>query len=147
MGGPGAITGPGGGNGTGGGIGVASGSTLNLATALVTANTDAAGEDDATGTYTDAVTGQGSLTGSDQFNIVGLSYAGQTYTAAQILAPNGLADNGGPTQTIALVPGSPAIGHADLHTCQAPPINGVDQRGIPRLTSACDIGAYDTGTG
>jgi hypothetical protein len=54
-----------------------------------------------------------------------------------------LADNGGPTETVALQAASPAIGAADLATCQAAPIAGVDQRGERRGTS-CDIGAFET---
>ncbi|MGA2521317.1 MAG: choice-of-anchor Q domain-containing protein [Acidimicrobiales bacterium] len=50
-----------------------------------------------------------------------------------------LADNGGPTQTMALEPGSPAIDAvADPSLCPA-----TDQRGYRRQVP-CDIGAYDT---
>lgn len=50
-----------------------------------------------------------------------------------------LADNGGPTLTMALLPGSPAIDAGD--TAAAPP---TDQRGFPRpVGSAADIGAYE----
>ena len=65
-------------------------------------------------------------------------------TLADILDPAGLADNGGGTQTIALaqVAGNPAIGTATAATCAAAPVNGFDQRGLPRL-GACDIGAYE----
>ncbi len=48
-----------------------------------------------------------------------------------------LADNGGPTLTMALLPGSPAIGAAD--GTSAPP---TDQRGFPRPADSADIGAY-----
>ncbi|MGA2865423.1 MAG: choice-of-anchor tandem repeat GloVer-containing protein [Verrucomicrobiota bacterium] len=52
-----------------------------------------------------------------------------------------LANNGGPTLTIALLPGSPAIDAAD--TAAAP---ATDQRGFPRpVGSAADIGAYEFG--
>ena len=51
-----------------------------------------------------------------------------------------LANNGGPTQTVALEPGSPAIGLvANGLFCP-----GTDQRGAARLTTPCDAGAYDT---
>src|SRR5690606_13854947 len=43
-----------------------------------------------------------------------------------------LADNGGPTWTHALPPGSPAIDRAPNNACTAAPVNGVDQRGFPR---------------
>lgn len=56
-----------------------------------------------------------------------------------LLDPTGLQDNGGPTETIALQPGSPAIDAAVLANC--PP---TDQRGVPRPQGAgCDIGAYE----
>jgi hypothetical protein len=55
--------------------------------------------------------------------------------AAPLLGP--LQDNGGPTETQALLAGSPAIG-ARVAGC-----SGVDQRGQPR-TRPCDLGAYET---
>jgi hypothetical protein len=62
-----------------------------------------------------------------------------------ILAP--LAENGGPTLTHALVPGSPAIDAAPSAACA----NQTDQRGYPRNANGngspsnreCDIGAYE----
>jgi hypothetical protein len=56
------------------------------------------------------------------------------------------AANGGPTQTLALVPGSPALGAGGGCTDQS--MTGatisVDQRGLPRPSSptTCDIGAF-----
>ncbi len=53
-----------------------------------------------------------------------------------------LADNGGPTLTHALLPGSPAIDAGDDARCPA-----ADQRGAPRPGGAnCDIGAYEAGS-
>src|SRR5262249_1036718 len=53
-----------------------------------------------------------------------------------------LADNGGPTPSVALLHGSPAINAADA--AGAPP---VDQRGLPRpVGPAADIGAYEYGS-
>ncbi len=50
-----------------------------------------------------------------------------------------LADNGGPTQTMALGTGSPAIDAGDDATCEP-----TDQRGVSRPQGAhCDIGAYE----
>jgi len=48
-----------------------------------------------------------------------------------------LADNGGPTQTMALQAGSPAIKAADSATCAA-----TDQRGYGRPSGICDMGAF-----
>jgi len=55
-----------------------------------------------------------------------------------------LANNGGPTLTHALLPGSPAIDAGDAATCAAAPVNSADQRGVirPQGTS-CDIGAFE----
>jgi hypothetical protein len=48
---------------------------------------------------------------------------------------------------MALSVGSPAIDAGDNAICAAPPVNGVDQRGIARPQgSACDIGAYEVPT-
>ena len=50
-----------------------------------------------------------------------------------------LGDNGGPTPTQALAPGSPAVDAGG--TCPAAD-GGTDQRGLPRF-APCDIGAYE----
>ncbi len=51
-----------------------------------------------------------------------------------------LADNGGPTQTMALLTGSPAIDAGNNETCAT-----TDQRGVTRPQGeACDIGAYES---
>ena len=57
------------------------------------------------------------------------------------LDPDGLKDNGGPTQTIALVPGSPAIDAIDPSSdCSV----STDQRGVSRPQGRfCDIGAFE----
>lgn len=65
-------------------------------------------------------------------------------TGDPLLGP--LADNGGPTLTMALLPGSPAIDAVPVERCTdadgAPLL--VDQRGIPRPQgAACDIGAFE----
>ncbi len=59
-----------------------------------------------------------------------------------------LADNGGSTQTHALLADSDAIDMGDNVICSGDPVNGVDQRNFPR-DADCDIGAYElvsTGT-
>jgi uncharacterized repeat protein (TIGR01451 family) len=55
-----------------------------------------------------------------------------------------LADNGGPTETHALLDNSPAIDAGENATCAAGPVEGVDQRGALRPQgTTCDIGAYE----
>jgi hypothetical protein len=66
------------------------------------------------------------------------------------LDPAGLADNGGPTQTIALLPDSPAINAGDEFNCAAAPVNKLDQRGFVRPgvgATKCSIGAYEFNSG
>jgi hypothetical protein len=51
-----------------------------------------------------------------------------------------LASNGGPTQTLALLDGSPAINHLPTSACPV----ATDQRGVSRPQGpACDIGAFE----
>jgi hypothetical protein len=67
----------------------------------------------------------------------GAAGCGLDRTGNPILAA--LANNGGPTQTMALQPGSAAIDTADPAKCP-----GNDQRGVTRPQgSACDIGAFE----
>jgi hypothetical protein len=57
------------------------------------------------------------------------------------LAP--LQNNGGPTLTMALLPGSPALGAAACSDANGVPLR-VDQRGFPRSHfTGCDIGAFE----
>ncbi len=56
-----------------------------------------------------------------------------------------LQNNGGPTQTHALLAGSLAIDAADDTVCAVVPVNNLDQRGVTRPQGAhCDIGSYET---
>ena len=64
------------------------------------------------------------------------------------LDPNGLQNNGGPTPTIALLPGSFAVDDIPVAACtdqSTPPVQiTADQRGIFRPQGqGCDIGAYE----
>jgi sugar lactone lactonase YvrE len=88
------------------------------------------------------------------FNSLGHNLIGATNDSSGLIAPGDLTgsraspldpklgpleDNGGPTLTMALLPGSPAIDTGD--TTAAPP---TDQRGVPRPFSlAADIGAFE----
>ncbi len=57
-----------------------------------------------------------------------------------IIASTTLVDNGVPSQTLALLPGSPALDNANSANCP-----GTDQRGISRPQGpGCDIGAHET---
>ena len=59
---------------------------------------------------------------------------------------NPLADNGGPTHTMALQGDSPAIDAGNDDVCSGGLTGGVDQRGAPRPYGAhCDIGAFEYG--
>lgn len=64
------------------------------------------------------------------------------------LDPAGLSDNGGPTQTIAVQAGSPAINAGDEAVCESKRMlmNNLDQRGYVRPgigATACTVGAYE----
>jgi len=121
------------GDGDGGGI-YSSDGTFNLLNTIVAGNT-AVSDDDVAGTPD-----------TDVNNLIGTG----ALTLDDILDPAGLADNGGPTMTIALTddPSNPAIGGGDSATCAAAPVGGVDQRALPRddgggLYPGCDIGAFE----
>ncbi len=55
----------------------------------------------------------------------------------------GLQNNGGTTQTFALISPSIAINSGDNTICSGININGLDQRGYLRNDGTCDIGAYE----
>ncbi len=79
----------------------------------------------------------------DDDGTCGLSSAAPFYdlpSTNPLLDPTGLQNNGGPTQTIALESGSPAIGQVN-NGLLCPP---TDQRGNARSVP-CAIGAYDNG--
>ena len=62
--------------------------------------------------------------------------------ADPVLGP--LQNNGGPTWTMALGPGSAAIDAAVDGTCAGVPVNNLDQRGVVRPQGLhCDIGAFE----
>ena len=96
----------------------------------------------------------GSVSGA--YNLIGIGGSGglvngmngnQVGVADPGLDPRGLQNNGGPTQTIALVTGSPAI-DAGNNALAVDPTTGqpltTDQRGFPRIANGTvDIGAYE----
>ncbi len=132
----------------GGGLANAYHSTMSLTDTIVAGNVgglDVVGghgeASDVANAYGAGVTGTHDLIGpGGSGGIVGGSDGNIVLTSLDGLSLGPLADNGGPTQTMALLPGSPAIGAGTA-------VAGVttDQRGMP-LDSPPDIGAYQVGT-
>ncbi len=71
----------------------------------------------------------------DDGHTCGLNAGGDLTNTNPLLGP--LAENGGPTLTAALLPGSPAINHGDNNGCPL-----LDQRGLLRI-DGCDVGAFE----
>ncbi|MFZ9860109.1 MAG: choice-of-anchor Q domain-containing protein, partial [Gemmataceae bacterium] len=111
-----------------GGGGIRNNVTLNVANTIIA---NSIGGDynggGSIGTNTNNLVEDGSLSGATAVD--------------PLLGP--LQDNGGPTFTMALLPGSPAIAAGDSTISNASPVSGLDQRGINRTTS--DIGAFSFG--
>lgn len=117
----------------GGGIIVDASAILNIKNSIV-ANSTAGGDCSNSGTF--------NATGTN-FTTNGTCPGFTQVTPAQLnLGP--LADNGGPTQTHALLPGSVAIDAAPDCTDVGGGTVSADQRGIFRPQgTACDVGAYE----
>ena len=84
---------------------------------------------------------------SDEASCAGFfTQAGDRNSTAPGLSSSGLANNGGPTETVALVAGTPALNAIPVSDCTDTNGNPVtrDQRGVPRPQGpACDIGAFE----
>ena len=119
--------------------------TLTLANSIVAGNTAAGGMSDPTAdcsSFAPPITDQG-------YNVLGLG-TGCMGVASDVTVPPAtvfavvlgpLAANGGPTQTRALLPGSPAI---DLVPASGAGCPATDQRGTSRPQGrACDAGAFE----
>ncbi len=107
--------------------------TLTLTNSIITGNQWYVCERFASGTTGNVVSGGDNLVQDDSCSPAASDLVG----ANAQLGP--LADNGGPTQTHALLPGSLAIDAANDALCPS-----TDQRGIERPQGAhCDIGAYE----
>jgi hypothetical protein len=114
------------------------GGTVTLTDTIVAGNTATDGGPDLGG-Y--ASTGGHNLFGTTADVSITLG-PGDLVNPTPLLAP--LGSNGGPTRTIALLPGSPAIDAGSDAACAAAPVGGKDQRGIARpLGAHCDIGAFE----
>jgi CSLREA domain-containing protein len=114
-------------------------SGISLTNSLVARNSAPAGPD-LLGSIAARFSLVGDGTGSDVTNTDGNQVGNVSPNTGPIDPLLGsLADNGGPTRTRALLPGSPAIDAASSDGCP-----GKDQRGIPRPQGpACDIGSYE----
>jgi hypothetical protein len=123
--------------GAGGGVG--SGSPLTIRGSVIASNAGA-GANCAVGPGAD---GGGNLAFPAAGGCTGFA------VGDPMLDPAGLAANGGPTKTIALLPGSAAIDADPAATCTDAEGNALrtDQRKEPRpLGAACDAGAYEAAT-
>ncbi len=125
-------------NATGGG-GITNGGTLTLANTIVAGNNFA--------TYADRDI-EGSITTDDGYNLLGTAV--NDPTTDPTVGPHDvfndnpmlstLGNYGGPTQTLALLSGSPAIGAGNASAANLP---ATDQRGLPRVVGgSLDIGAF-----
>ena len=111
----------------GGGINVSR--TLNYANSIIAGSTS--GGDCVSGTI-----------GTNTNNLVGDSSCSAGLSGDPMLGV--LADNGGPTPTMALLTGSPAIDAGLDAVCAAAPVYNKDQRGATRPKGThCDIGAFE----
>jgi predicted outer membrane repeat protein len=116
-------------NGEGGGI--RGEGSVTISGSIVANNTG--------GNCNSGITDQGYNLSSD--SSCGFTGTGSLQNTDPKLDPNGLQNNGGPTQTIALLSTSPAIDTIPLANCPS-----TDQRGNTRPDNgenACDMGAYE----
>jgi hypothetical protein len=119
-------------SGLGGGL--FNGGTVNISTSILAHNSG--------GNCIGGISDQGYNLSSDIscFTFTGI---GSLQNTDPKLDPNGLQNNGGPTQTIALLSSSPAIDYIPAANCPA-----TDQRSMTRpddpSESKCDIGAYES---
>lgn len=132
------------GSGDGGGVASQDGGGIYLRNTILAGNVDGGGEapDCAVELWSDTHNLVQSMQGC---SFVG-SLWGDLLNVDPMLGP--LAANGGPTETHALLPGSPAIeaGHPNIPGTGGDSCSPVDQRGVPRpQPSRCDIGAYEAG--
>lgn len=118
--------------GRGGGIFVLSG-TLTVGNTILAGNTSANSPDL-----------DGAITTNLGHNLIGNTEGGSGFVASDLLNVNPLlaplGDYGGPTQTMPLLPGSPAVDAGDNALAPA-----TDQRGVARgVNGTTDIGAFES---
>jgi hypothetical protein len=123
------------------------GSTISVADTIVAQNTASSTGPDANnpaGTFTDGGGNLIGIAGAGSGNTGFTAATTQTGTSATPLNPllGPLQNNGGPTQTLALLPGSPTIDKG-ITTSFA-----TDQRGVPRPQGTkFDVGAFEANQG
>jgi len=118
-----------------GGVGIYNSGTATVTNSILAADTGG----NCSGTIAD-----GGYNISDDATC-GFTATGSANSKNPLLAAAGLANNGGPTYTIALQSTSPAIDVIPSGSANCP---GFDQRGAPRPAPTytdCDIGAYEYG--
>jgi LPXTG-site transpeptidase (sortase) family protein len=132
----------------GGGISQLAPGKVTLTNVISAGNTSTASKPDLSGAYTSNGNNLiGSTDGSTGLtNGVNGDLAGTN--AAPVNALLGLLGNhGGITQTVPLLPGSPAIDAGNDSICAASPVNSLDQRGVARPKGIhCDIGSVEMDT-
>jgi hypothetical protein len=129
--------------------GTGAGGGLNIAAGVVTAdNTIVALNTEGSGGGAPADDIAGTVAAASAFNLIGTGGAGglsngvngnQVGVADPALSP--LGHYGGPTPTIAVLPGSPAIGKGS-NTIAGVTVPTTDQRGVVRPATSIDIGAF-----
>jgi len=138
------------GTGDGGGIENAATAVLNISNSIVANNTDRGGEaDDCKSSMTTPVTRQGYELIEEVNSLCVFGGIGDTTTGYQtaidpLLGP--LANNGGITQTMELLQGSPAISAGNPATPDGTGTNceSIDQRSESRTSvTPCDLGAVE----
>ena len=131
--------------GAGGGL-VNTGGTANLYNTIVV--------DNYLGSSTSGSAGDiaGTVSTTSAYNLIGIGGAGgltndvngnQVGVSSTTANLGVLANNGGPTETIALLPNSTAIGTGSSSIVGVT-VPATDQRGEPRPAGSIDIGAYQT---
>jgi hypothetical protein len=125
----------------GGGIHNFAGHQLSLLNTIVfNPNSGAKTENDVFGPIAQA---QGDVFGSAVTIGGGGDMGGNQFNANPLLGP--LQNNGGPTATMALLPGNPAIGAgAGASLIPGLSVPTTDQRGEPRPANSIDVGAFQT---